>query len=143
MLPTYHRAYWMGLAAVTRTTWRWLEPSVPPLSTPGAYVNWYAAGERPEPNNMRPPEDCAVSNLTAAVGGVGGWADQNCGVAFPFICMLIRGWLGARLRAAEGQAAGALAGPEAGPPPAAGLVGALGWRPAARSRGGEGGGLCA
>jgi hypothetical protein len=92
MLPAYHRAYWIGLSAVTRTVWSWLEPSVPPLNTLGAYVNWYTTGERPEPNNMRPPEDCAVSNLTAAIGGVGGWADQNCGVEFPFICMLIRGW---------------------------------------------------
>ena len=70
--------------------WRWLEPAVPSLDTQGAYTNWATDLPRPEPNNLRPPEDCGSSNLTQQMGGVGGWSDANCGVVMPFMCMLIR-----------------------------------------------------
>ncbi len=90
LLPPYHITYWMGLETKNRGTWSWLEPATPPLNAPNAYQNWATSGARPEPNNLRPPENCGASNLTQLQGGVGGWADANCLASMPFMCMLIR-----------------------------------------------------
>jgi hypothetical protein len=92
LIPANHTAYWMGLVAVTRTQWRWLEPSVPSLSGPGkVYTNWgMPADGRREPNNRQPPEDCGAADMAQLANGAGGWADANCQVKLTFMCKMIR-----------------------------------------------------
>ncbi len=92
LIPAYHRAYWMGLEAISRTRWQWLEPSVPDLAGPGkVYTNWGVSPDgRAEPNNRFPPENCGASNMSQLANGAGGWADANCQVKLPFICKMIR-----------------------------------------------------
>jgi hypothetical protein len=41
-----------------------------------------------EPNNLVPPEECAVSHMELAYGGAGGWADTRCDMQHVFICKL-------------------------------------------------------
>jgi hypothetical protein len=99
----------MGLAVSPGARWpkfAWLDRS--PAVYNGNYQHWgllnmsaeagadpgdapegsLAAGSVLEPNNRVPPEQCAVSNLTAAYDGAGGWADVRCDLQFAFICRL-------------------------------------------------------
>ncbi len=98
LLPKHHKFYWMGLASnVNGAIWpnfTWLDRGKAIYM--GNYQHWgtIMPGRILEPNNQRPPEVCAGSNLTAGiirydelvVDGVGGWADHNCDEEYPFIC---------------------------------------------------------
>ncbi len=65
------------------------------LCPSGAYKHWgmYQPINSPEPNNLNPPEDCVVGNVTEAFSGAWGWADVNCDLELPYICRVIRGCL--------------------------------------------------
>ena len=109
LLPTFHKSYWMGLAVSPGARWpkfAWLDRS--PAVYNGNYQHWgmlnmsaeagvdsgdvagegLAKGSVLEPNNLVPPEQCAVSNLTATYDRAGGWADARCDLQFVFICKL-------------------------------------------------------
>jgi hypothetical protein len=50
-----------------------------------------------EPNNMFPPEECAVANYTETFKRAWGWADVRCNDKFVYMCKTIRGWPGRSL----------------------------------------------
>jgi hypothetical protein len=81
----------MGLKVDSRPRFKSLDPSVVLNDT--AYQHWgtFRPGGLPEPNNMRPPEDCAVGNFSEAWDdGVAGWADAQCNGNYTFICKILR-----------------------------------------------------
>jgi hypothetical protein len=39
-----------------------------------------------EPNNLSPPEFCAVANFSMSYDAVWGWADRNCDEHFIYMC---------------------------------------------------------
>jgi hypothetical protein len=94
LLPGYHTAYWLGLVADRALgSWRWLD--FLPAPSLRSYQHWgsitLATGRAvPEPNNLGPPETCAVANASQAFDepAAWGWADANCGLRLPFICKL-------------------------------------------------------
>jgi hypothetical protein len=47
-----------------------------------------------EPNNVAPPEYCAVANYSQTYGKptAWGWSDINCAKNFVFMCRLQSGW---------------------------------------------------
>jgi hypothetical protein len=102
LIPTGHRAYWIGLLATNATTnatswptFRWLD-SAAPVPVEATWGHW-AAGE---PN--RAWEICALANYSASFGFTWGWQDANCNRWLPSICKLASGW---RCPAAAGPCA--------------------------------------
>ena len=106
LLPSFHKAYWLGLAAASQQTpkpaagtpyggWRWLDFLPPPSKS--TYTHWgtltLSTGRgRPEPNNLVPPEVCAAANASQAFDepSAWGWADAPCGIRLPYICKTLR-----------------------------------------------------
>jgi hypothetical protein len=83
----------MGLKVDSRPRFKSLDPSV--VLNDSAYQHWgtFRPGGLPEPNNLRPPEDCSVGNFSEAwEDGLAGWADAQCSGNFTFICKILRGW---------------------------------------------------
>jgi hypothetical protein len=86
--PEMDPFYWIGLAVKKFDFWpafSWSSGS--PLGA-RAYSHWgrYGPGQHPEPNNVFPPEDCAVANYTQAYDGTWGWSDEDCEMEAPFMC---------------------------------------------------------
>jgi hypothetical protein len=92
LLPAYHKFYWMGLATgnygAKWPNFTWIDHNK--AIYVGQYQHWglYStrAGASFEPNNLRPPENCAGANLTTSWLAAGGWADHHCRERYTFIC---------------------------------------------------------
>jgi hypothetical protein len=94
-MPAFHKNYWMGLRKPSSNDpFAWFDPYAPPLTNTSAYRHWgefVSSGvNNSEPNNLRPPENCAAANWTEAYDGSWGWADTRCTFNFTYICKVIR-----------------------------------------------------
>ena len=83
--------YWIGLKVQQYETWPtfgWVMPTHQAKLYNYSYSHWgvWRPGSHKEPNNIFPPEHCAVANGTQAYDGAFGWADMQCNNAAPFIC---------------------------------------------------------
>jgi hypothetical protein len=100
LVPQSNPAYWNGLQADGWPTFKWSDVMVPSPNEKGGYANWGTfynpnnpeAMYVPEPNNMKPPEQCAVGNYTQGTGKpfTWAWADSNCYNTFVSICRINR-----------------------------------------------------
>jgi hypothetical protein len=97
LIPEFHKAYWFGLtkSSSNAPNFTWYDPYVVFQQSSGnTYSHWGTfvgpSGTAPEPNNLRPPELCAVANYTEEYDGAWGWADTRCSTNFTFICKIIR-----------------------------------------------------
>jgi hypothetical protein len=95
LIPSFHKSYWMGLRKPGATEpFAWFDPYATPLTNSSAYSHWgefVSAGlNNSEPNNLRPPENCAAANWTSAYDNSWGWADTRCTFNFTYICKVIR-----------------------------------------------------
>ena len=93
LLPVNKTFYWMGLKAnVTAVSspgpeyFNWLDPTVPDLHAPTAYMHWGPSGQ---PDNGIPTELCAGGNFSEAYNAASGWTDFNCSLATEFMCRQI------------------------------------------------------
>ncbi len=93
LFPAYFVNYWMGLKVDSRPRFKSLDPSL--ILNETAYTHWgvYLPGGLPEPNNLRPQEECTVGNFSQAWDdGMAGWADTRCEGNYTFICKILREW---------------------------------------------------
>jgi hypothetical protein len=84
LLPSFHKAYWMGINALNWPDWRWLDPTAGSFGN-AVYKHW---GNQ-EPNNDPPLQLCGAGNHSLSYGNAWGWADANCGAKLPFVCKMI------------------------------------------------------
>jgi hypothetical protein len=94
LLPTFHRAYWLGYQAAVWPDFHWLD-----RSANSSYSNWGTPlqGEQ-QPDNgggalRAPPELCTAANSSLAGGQESPltWSDDNCSLRLPFMCRRIGG----------------------------------------------------
>lgn len=83
--------YWIGLKVQQYETWPnfgWVLPTHQSKLYNYSYSHWgvWRPGSHKEPNNIFPPEHCAVANRSEAYDGAFGWADMQCNIAVPYIC---------------------------------------------------------
>jgi hypothetical protein len=106
LMPAFHKAYWLGLfiPQVDPRLWpnfKWLDgyPNPHTHQTPSdVYGHWGtlvsedltsgASISSEEPNNLSPPEFCAVANNSMAYDTAWGWADKNCEEKYIYICKM-------------------------------------------------------
>ncbi len=99
LLPSFHKAYWLGLTAASSEAWplfTWTDQNVPgPMDH---YTHWgtaiIEAWPTPEPNNQDFPENCATAIFAQAYGfpSAWGWGDANCNSKAAVMCRRLRGW---------------------------------------------------
>jgi hypothetical protein len=101
LMPGVHRAYWLGLFIpnVDPRLWpnfKWLDgyPNPSTYHNPtDVYGHWGQlvlddGSAVEEPNNLAPPEFCAVANASMAFASAWGWSDRNCEERFVTICKI-------------------------------------------------------
>lgn len=99
LFPKARPFYWMGLrtnATAEPRKYTWIDPTlVTQVYDPSSsYAHWGNAAGQAEPNNLYfPPELCIGANFSGSFEGAAGWADANCGMKYPIMCRLARGWL--------------------------------------------------
>jgi hypothetical protein len=90
LLPSFHKAYWMGFSATSWPEWKWVDPTAGRFSN-AAYKHWGME----QPDNDPPMQLCGAGNYSLQHGGAWGWADANCGAKLPFLCKMISTTMGA------------------------------------------------
>ncbi len=94
LLPTFHKAYWIGLQSDVWPRFYWLDNITPNPDISGAYKHWgaFVSGGRniSEPNNIAGSETCGAGNMTQSYAQAAGWADADCNLKLPFMCELRR-----------------------------------------------------
>jgi hypothetical protein len=101
LISSFHSTYWLGLYILNSDprvwpSFMWLDGSPKPSTYQQpklAYGHWgtqlLGPGEdREEPNNLVPPEFCAVANASQAFGNAWGWSDTNCDELHFSMCKL-------------------------------------------------------
>ncbi len=93
LLPSFHKAYWMGSQADSPKLFSaWLDTLVRPNFNM-SNKHWGMAGSLVQPDNARGQELCLVANASMAYSKAWGWADTDCADTFVFMCRMIREWL--------------------------------------------------
>ena len=95
LIPEYHKMYWMGMTAPTPVPggkFTSLDPYAVP-SSKNPYVHWgtMQPGSITEPNSRFGGETCTVGNNSQTYANAWGWADAQCNLKIPSICIVRRG----------------------------------------------------
>jgi hypothetical protein len=84
MIPSFHRAYWMGWNAQNWGAWRWIDPTAGSFSA-AAYKHF----DPDEPSNGPGLKLCGAGNYSQAFDNAWGWMTASCGAKMPFICKMV------------------------------------------------------